>query len=161
MSLKCGPFLRSREAAFLFDPSTWPQSARDEAWARRSASNRADGNFELRSRPMAAVIHGEVEFTIYEEFNGAPLSIGTQPPMGDVRLPVQLEKPAEPVPLLVSPKRGPVRAFWSWVGGRWQWPTLVSVGIAIVRAAEYAVGLTLLFMGAIAAISKISHSANW
>lgn len=154
---QCVPIYTQPDGSFLSNPSTWPQSARD---ADGLTQRLKPGRWKLLiaiSADGAESIHGEVEFTIYEEISGAPLSIGAQPPMGAVRLPVQPEEQAPEPQSPVTPKQRPILAVWSWVGGKWQWVPLFGAGGTLVKFGEYGIGAFLLFLSAFAAVSKISH----
>jgi hypothetical protein len=145
---QCVPIFMQPKLLCTLDP-LWPQSGLDEF---RKPRPLRPGRWLTRITVSADGVEplvGEIEFTIYQESKDAPLAIGTQPPLGDVRLPLM---PTQPIK-----NTGNLRSLWDWIGGRWGWPALLGTGIAIIKAGEYALGGALLCLSAVAAVSKISH----
>jgi hypothetical protein len=130
---------------------TYPQSAFDENLITRPLRpGRWITRLTITADNIAPIV-GEVEFTIYQEIVTGPYLIGTMPPLGDVRLPVPTQAPASPA------KPNPLKSSWDWVGGRWQWPSLLSTAATVIKFGEYAIGGLLLMLSALAVLSKISH----
>lgn len=49
-------------------------------------------------------------------------------------------------------------AVWLWIGKKWRWDAILSVGaFSLIRMGEYLIGVSLLAVAALAAISKISQ----
>jgi hypothetical protein len=139
-------FMQPTGVASLDPP--FPQSALD---GFRNTRPLRPGRWLLRLTITADAIEpieGEIEFTIYQQIGEQYLSIGSQPPMGNVRLPLRPTAPA---------KSSLIRSLWAWVGGRWQWAPIFGAGATLVRFGEYAIGVLLLLLAAFAAASKISH----
>lgn len=133
----------------------WPQSALDD---QHSTHTLKLGRWTARITVTADVVPqlvGEIDFTVFQEQGEQRLLIGGTPPMGDARLP--LKPAAEPAPAPVPNNVHSLRTFWTWVGGRWQWGSLLTAAGMLIRFAEYAVGLIVFTLSAFAAVSKIAH----
>lgn len=148
---QCVPVFMQPVGITRLDPP-WPQSALDETLATRSLKS---GRWKLKLTVTAdstEPLIGQIEFTVYQQQGVERLSIGCQPPMGDVWLPF------DPNGLQSNPAHTfHVSDVWRWIGGKWKWGTLVGASIALSKAGEYAVGLLLLLLSAMAATSQIFH----
>ena len=49
------------------------------------------------------------------------------------------------------------KSAWKWIGGKWQWGSLLAAGLGMIKLGEYGVALFLFALAGFAASSKLAH----